>query len=262
MRGYLIYERADATVNARFIQMLQEEATAQQIDLILIFAEEFEQHSPSIDFVWNRSRNAHIGAHYEQLGIRVFNNSETNAIANHKQLATEFVNTLGIQTVPCYAELSAIASFPVVLKTVDGHGGQEVVLCHKMEELHAAKASFKERMTIIQPFIKSDAQDVRIWMLGNSVLGAVLRSGANSFKSNYTLGGSIKKFELPEELLQAVLSITTALKSDYIGIDFIKGVDGQFYFNEIEDPVGARSYYDLFGHDLASKLMIYIKNHL
>lgn len=262
MRGYLVYERDDAVVNSGFIEMLQAEASKQQIKLTLIFADSLSKHDHTIDFVWNRSRNATIAKHFEQQGIRVFNNSKTNAIANNKQAAAEFVRALGIQTVPSYSEFSAIASFPVVMKTVDGHGGREVKLCHSLEELHAASASFKGCSTIVQPFIESNAQDVRVWMLGREVLGAVLRTGASDFKSNYTLGGSIAKFELPQHLLQAVVAITTALKSDYIGIDFIKGIDGQFYFNEIEDPVGARSYYDLFGGDLAQKLITYLKEQL
>lgn len=262
MRGYLYYAQEDANLNAKFIRMLQEEAYAQQIDLQLVYTENFLKHSPSVDFVWNRSRSAAVAKHYEQQGILVFNNSKTNEIANNKQLAIEFVRALNIQTVPIFSKLSSIENFPVVLKTVDGHGGHEVMLCYSMEELNAKKALFKNRETIVQPFIESNAEDVRVWMLGNEVLGAVLRTGNDNFKSNYTIGGTISKFKLSDVLLNSVQQITNALNSNYIGIDFIKGIDNQYYFNEIEDPVGARSYYDLFGHDLPKKLISLIKQEL
>lgn len=262
MRGYLVYEKADATVNAGFIRMLQEEAAKQHMELVLVYADEFTSHKNVVNFVWNRSRNTAVARHYEQQGIRTFNNSRTNEIANNKDLATNFVSQLGVQTVPTYQDATSIERYPVVLKTVDGHGGQEVVLCRNAVELARQLVQFEGRETIVQPFIESNAQDVRVWMLGQEVLGAVLRTGANDFKSNYTLGGSISKFALPQELLQAVASITEALNSDYIGIDFIKSIDGKFYFNEIEDPVGARSYYDLFGGDLAQKLITYIKKQI
>lgn len=260
MRGYLVYEQADAQINKGFIQMLQEEAHKQKIVLELVFSEALSQHDNAVDFVWNRSRNASVAKRFEALGIRVFNNSHTNKIANNKQLASAFVQRLGIQTVPTYSSITEIATYPVVFKTVDGHGGQEVMLCHNATELTKVLSEFKGRQTIIQPYIESNAQDVRVWLLGSKVIGAVLRSGTNDFKSNYTLGGSIAKFDLPASLKHAVQTITAALQSDYIGIDFLKAADGTFYFNELEDPVGAKSYYELFNDQLAVYLIHYIKS--
>ena len=56
--------------------------------------------------------------------------------------------------------------------------------------------------------------------------------------------------------------IARALKSDYIGIDFILLPDGRWLFNEIEDPVGARSLYTTHDFSVAGKLMGYIKGKL
>jgi len=262
IRGYLVYEEADAKKNKSFILMLQEEAERHGISLQLYYPGDSLTEKDVPDFVWNRSRQPAVAKYYEQLGIRVFNNSETNALANNKKLATDFVASLNIRTIPTWTCYEQIERYPVVVKTINGHGGQEVVLCNNVETLQQAFSSFAKAQIIIQPFIESNAQDVRVWMLGTTILGAVLRTGANNFKSNYTLGGSILKFDLPTEIIDAVTTIATTLRSDYIGIDFIKGKDGHFYFNEIEDPVGARSYYELFGNNLTKKLLHYIQSQL
>ena len=262
IRGYLVYEEADAKANEGFILMLQEEAERHGITLQLHYPGESLTEADVPDFVWNRSRQSAVAKYYEQLGIRVFNNSETNALANNKKLATEFVANLNLRTIPTWTSYKQIERYPVVVKTVNGHGGQEVVLCDNLQALQQTISSFSNEQIIIQPYIESNAQDVRVWMLGTTILGAVLRTGLSDFKSNYTLGGSIAKFDLPTELINAVTTITSTLTSDYIGIDFIKGIDGNFYFNEIEDPVGARSYYDLFGNDLAQQLLIYIQSQI
>ena len=85
---------------------------------------------------------------------------------------------------------------------------------------------FEGRRTIVQPYIESSATDVRVFMLGEEVLGAVKRTGSDSFKSNYTLGGSVEKYTLSSWQEKEVRKIAKALKSDYIGIDFLLLPDG------------------------------------
>lgn len=260
IRGYLFYERPDAAINHRFIEQLQQEASRQQIDLQLVFPDELESLVNNVDFVWNRSRQFAIAAHFEKCNVRVFNNARTNALANNKLLATRFVESLHIDVVPTWEQSTDISSYPIVVKSVNGHGGKEVFLCKTKDELKKQLPYLDGKPVLFQPYIESNAQDVRVWMLGTTVLGAVLRSGTKDFKSNYTLGGSIAKFELPETLQQAAVTITKELRSDYIGIDFLKASDGTFYFNELEDPVGAKSYYDLYDNQLAQRLIHYIIN--
>lgn len=262
IKGYLYYEQEDAKSNAQFISMLQKEAEAQSIILELAFPNELYDDIESIDFVWNRTRRYEIAQYYEEKGIRVFNNSNVNKIANDKGQAIHFVETLNINTIPTWTKLHPAIPLPAVVKTTDGHGGNEVILCKSFSEIEQAIKQFDKRTCVIQTFIPSNAQDIRIWILGEKVLGAVIRTGKNDFKSNYSLGGSIEKFNIPLHLQNEAIQIAKTLNSDYIGVDFIKGEDGTFYFNEMEDPVGARSYYDLFDDQLAKQLINYIQTAL
>lgn len=260
MIGYLFYEQKDATLNYTFIAQLQQAADARGIDLQLKIVETFDQIEEQPTFVWNRTRNHVLAAQFEARGIRVFNNSRANQLANDKLLAQQVVKTLSIPAIDSFTERQDALPFPFIMKSVDGHGGSEVFLCEDEAQHEAVKQQLDT--IVYQPYIESNSTDVRLWMLGRDVLAAVKRRGRDSFKSNYTLGGTIEKFDVPEQLAHYASKLAAHLQSDYIGIDFILGVNGQFYFNELEDPVGARSYYELYEGDLPEILIAYIQTCL
>lgn len=259
--GWLLYTEEDAEKNDSFINELIVEAREQQIELTLKLQHEIEINSntPNIDFVWNRTRDEKVAHYFEKHHIRVFNSSFVNKLANNKWLSYLFAKEMGIPCIPTWREMPQNVQFPVVVKSVSGHGGREVAICHSYEEVNHYIKLFGLNTSIIQPYIKSNSQDIRIWVLGDRILGSVVRTGNNSFKSNYTLGGSIARFNIPIELSNIIQSIVKKIKSDYIGIDFIPTIDGQFYLNELEDPVGARSFYNLYETNLSKTLITYIR---
>ncbi len=212
-------------------------------------------------FVWNRTRNAKIAKKLEMKGIKVFNRSFVNELANDKKSTLQFAQLQGIPTVPILME-DRIQQYPVIIKTIDGHGGSEVALCKDEDELKAHQEKWHNRKTIIQPYIESNATDVRVWVLGSEIIGAVKRMGGQDFRSNYTLGGTIEKYELDAEKREHVMRLQKALKSDYIGIDFLLLPNGDWVLNEIEDPVGARSFYNLYEENLPELLMLYFTREL
>lgn len=260
IQGWLIYERADAELNESFIRMLQSAAREKNCQLHLYLADNIPLTGSLPDFIWNRTRNSQLVANYYALGVKTFNLPVVNAIANDKLKAQQLARSLDIPCIDTWTKPNAEMIYPVVVKTKDGHGGKEVALCTTEAELHEQLNLFGEN-SIIQPFIASNNQDVRIWVLGKTIIGAVKRTG-KTFKSNYTLGGTIEKFEVPATLAHDVTKLVGTLQSDYIGIDFLVGEDGQFYFNEIEDPVGARSFFDLYEEDLPTLLIDYLLSAL
>lgn len=263
--AYLLYERQDAEKNDTFINQMIDIAKHYHIELSLVIVDELDikkwingiRHPL---FVWNRTRQAHIAKEIELAGMKVFNCSFVNGMANDKKSTLQFAQQLGIPTVPILLE-GQIKDFPVIIKTVDGHGGNEVALCLNVEDLERYKDKWRQRKTLIQPYIESHSTDIRVWGVGSTIIGAVKRIGAKDFRSNYTLGGSIEKYDLSVEQSRQVLKLQNALKSDYIGFDFLLLPNGDWLLNEIEDPVGARSYYQLYSEALPNILIKYfIKN--
>ncbi|WP_432358358.1 ATP-grasp domain-containing protein [Sporosarcina sp. UB5] len=258
----MYYSATEAERNRAFIDDLMTHAQKSYIELVLLLDD--EQPMDDADFIIFRDRNGELSEKWESAGFQVINRSDVNKIANDKLKTFEFATLLGVSAVQTkeFKSLVDLPPLPVVLKTTDGHGGNEVFLCTTKEEVEQFLSKFASRKLIVQPHIESNSTDVRVFMLGENILGAVKRTGRGSFKSNYTLGGSVEKYTLSSWQEDEVRKIAKALKSDYIGIDFLLLPDGGWMLNEIEDPVGARSLYVTHDFSVAEKVMDYVRKKL
>ncbi|ARJ37834.1 hypothetical protein SporoP8_02380 [Sporosarcina ureae] len=258
MKGAVYYNVKEVMRNQAFIDDLLKEAKYLDIELKLIT----DSPTEPLDFILFRDRDPNLTLKLEQAGYRMFNRASVQKIANDKLRTFELATLLGISVVPTF-KADQLPTLPFVLKTRGGHGGSEVFLCESVQQTEDILNQFDHNELIAQPFIESNATDVRVFMLGNEVLGAVKRSGAkDSFKSNFTLGGTVEKYTLNDTETNQVQTISRAISSDYIGIDFILPITGGWLLNEIEDPVGARSLYQTHDFSVAKKLLEYVKNQL
>ena len=151
------------------------------------------------DFILFRGRDYKLAKKFESAGCIVMNRSEVNRIANHKLRTYELAVLLGVPAVPTkmIRSVDDIQTYPTVVKTVDGHGGNEVFLVTKFDKAEEIFKKYENRELIVQPYIESGASDVRVFVIGKEVIGAVKRTGTANFKSNYTLGGTVEKFHSP-----------------------------------------------------------------
>ncbi len=262
MKGLLIYEAVEAIRNFEFIERLQLAAEDDGITLQLVKYD--EEDIPEADFIIFRARYPKLAKELESKGIQLFNRAEVSSIANDKYETHQLAMLLGIPVIPTkkIKVVQDILSYPTVLKTVDGHGGQEVVLCQNETTATEFISKYSKRELIAQPYIESGATDIRVFVVGETIEGAVKRTGVSSFKSNVMLGGKAEVYELAAWQQEQVLTLVRALKSDYIGLDFLLLPDGTWLFNEMEDPVGARSYFMTTQKDIAVPIMAHIHRKL
>ena len=248
----LLYETADAKRNHGFIAELQRFGNAELIcwDDWTVRGLGLLVEKLADSTVLFRARRPEAARYLEDRGIRLVNRAEVNRVANDKWQSYGLFLLLGVPAVPSYRETT---QFPCVAKTADGHGGSEVWLVDHAEEIPKASSPL-----IFQPVVQHQA-DVRAYVIGTEIVGAVKRSANGSFKANYSLGGSIGKYVLTTAQEKDVLQIARALNSDYIGIDFLLLDDGRHLFNEIEDPVGARSFYETHDENIAELLVEHIR---
>ena len=248
----LLYETADANRNHGFIEELQRFG-----EFELIQWDDWSEKGQAMlvdklqgDTTLFRARRPEAARFLEDHGIHLVNRAEVNRIANDKWQSYELFLLLGVPAIPTYREA---AEFPCIAKTKDGHGGSEVWRIDAARDIPDASSPL-----VFQPVIEHQA-DVRAYVIGTEVVGAVKRSSDNSFKANYSLGGTIEKSILTAAQEKDVLRIARALNSDYIGIDFLLLEDGRHLFNEIEDPVGARSFYETHDENIAELLVEHIR---
>lgn len=260
LSGLIIYAKEDRLKNAYFIDRCLEIFASNNISLIYLDEEDVLDYLDDhhLDFVIYRSRNYRLLEQLEEKGIRCFNNSLTNKTANDKYLTYQFLKDHHFKCLPSFLSIDKINILPIVMKSRNGHGGQQVYLINSKQEADLKKDA--NNSYIYQPFFPNSG-DLRVYVLNKKVIGSVLRNNNDDFRSNFSLGGEVINYQPNDEVVEMAIKIATLLDSDYIGVDFLKTKDG-WLINEIEDPVGARMLYKASNIDAISLFCSHIIDSL
>lgn len=113
-----------------------------------------------------------------------------------------------------------------------------------------------------QPLIGSKHQDLRVYVIGTEMIAAVLRTAKEGFKSNYSLGGEVRLYQLSQEEEDIIRKIIREFDFGLVGIDFILEDQGELIFNEIEDVVGSRMLYQCSNINIVHRYLRYILDRL
>lgn len=221
----------------------------------------------------------------EEKGVRLFNNARTARITNNKWttyekalqwgmsvLETKLLGKIGREECGCdvavgCGELSGNGfTYPIVIKAVAGHGGSQVYWAEDgerqekiLQELLGQGLTAEE--IILQKPCSEPGKDMRVYVLGEKIYQAVLRTSPRDFRSNFSLGGEITLTEVTDEQRTIIERLYQELQFDFVGIDFISH-DGQWILNEIEDVVGTRMLYQLTDRDVVQDYLAYIAAQL
>lgn len=274
MIAWLIYDEAGAKRNADYIQMHYEIAHELNIELQLIMDHEVshvlsDSRISRPDFCFVRTISPSLSKQLEKEQIRVFNSFFVSEICNDKGKAIVYIKEhtqIPVIKTECFK--NEILSKELlsdyknsVIKAVDGHGGQQVF--QTSESYSCIKDALGGSDFIIQPFIKGPGKDIRVYIIGNRIIGAVERTSKEGFKSNFSLGGMVIPYEVSEPLKSYVKEICNIFEFGMVGIDFIVDDKGEFWFNEIEDVVGARMFYHCYPNiNILKEYFLYIKSLL
>ena len=279
MTGWLIYDAHSAARNEWFIGQMQRVAAERGVSLLLRYGERLqigvgrleEGAAPTLlrydgapipppDFVLNRCIFPLLSRALENAGIPVFNSADAAEICNDKRRTHLFLRESGIPMPDSlfldrrYIDPTTLPPFPYIIKSADGHGGTEVFFVDSPEALSRALASFRSSGILLQRPVSDLGRDMRVYVLGGRIIGAVLRHSDSDFRSNYSLGGQVSLVEPDESVRRAVALVTERLPLTYAGIDFIFD-RGKPLLNEIEDIVGARMLYALTHRDICREYL-------
>lgn len=245
MTGWLLYTPEGADRNRAFIDFWMAAAANRGVRMRLCLTDgPLPAEKP--DFAVVRAMDPALSLRLEQTGIPVFNPSAVSGICNDKWKTYRLASSLGVpfpKTVymPDPAVLPT-APYPYVLKACGGHGGTQVYLVHNEQEASAASEALKGVPSVLQEPVSDLGRDVRVYILGDRILAAMLRVSDADFRSNFCLGGRAVPYTLSGEEIGMVRAFQAALPFGLAGIDFLFH-EGKAVFNEIEDVVGCRMLY-------------------
>lgn len=258
--GWLIYSKKDALENSSYIDWFIEEARLQNLNLILVLREDLtiglinneltvQLHQKQVNlpqFAVVRTVEPILSLHLELAGIKVFNSSKISYICNHKSLTHLEMNRLNIPMVDMnfmkkeHLSETAPMSFPFVIKEATGRSGKQVYMIQNEQDWEQYYQEPDETDLVIQSTQVQTGKDVRVFIVGKEIVGAVLRENKNDFRANFKLGGTATWYPLHSGQIKMINKIIHHFDFDMVGIDFLIGLNGEFLFNEIEDVVGSR----------------------
>lgn len=254
MNGWIIYTESEAKRNRWFIEHFIEVAKTFGHNLTLKFPDKI--NAPYPDFAIARAFDYKINERLEKQGVKVFNNSVLAKIANDKALCYKFMQKNNVPIMPTFYEMPKTPTFPLIVKSSGGHGGTQVKMVHNKAELEKASKTIPD--AVYQAVASDLGKDLRVYVIANEIVTAMLRESKTDFRSNYCLGGNASVYTLSSEEKSQIEKIISLFDISYCGIDFVFD-NGKIIFNELEDAVGSRMLYDLTDIDIIKEWFFRIK---
>jgi len=153
--------------------------------------------------------------------------------------------------------------FPIVVKTLSGSHGIGVFFVESRKSLTSILQVIwkidEEAELLIQEYVPTDF-DVRAHVLGDKVIGAMRRDVIeDDFRSNFSLGGKVKKYKLSKEEEEACLLAAKAVGGIWVGVDFIPTKDGLRVI-EVNSSPGTEGIEEATKEDIVSVVLDYISD--
>lgn len=152
--------------------------------------------------------------------------------------------------------------FPLVVKTLAGMRGMGVFLCDSencfIDLMGIIGMQSPQKPLIAQEFIASSyGMDVRVFILGNEVIGCMKRVGINNFKANFSIGGKVEPFAVDAELKKISIDCARLFGLEIAGIDLLFSKGG-YVVCEANSSPGFKGMEQITQTDIAEQILQYV----
>ena len=148
--------------------------------------------------------------------------------------------------------------YPVICKHAFGFQGKSVVKIDNQERLESFIYSMEEKnlgLYLWQKFLPV-GWDLRVVVVGGKAVGGMKRSAKGSeFRSNFSLGGEVEKWELSKEEIVLAEKTARVCGLDYGGIDIMKDKQGNNYILEVNRACQYKGFEKATGINVAKKVL-------
>ena len=213
--------------------------------------------------------------HFELVGIPCFNSSDSINIVQDKFHSGSILSNAGIAVpdtmiinFPITDKLVSLKiKFPCIIKVDIGSFGEGIYLCHTEQEYHniiefVEALHVKDTLLVQQYLGDRPGEDLRVFVIGGKVLGAMKRIAANGdFRANITKGGIGEIYPVSKEINDIALDTANILGLDIAGIDLLFDKDG-FKVCEANSNPGFSGFERFCNVDVANAITTFIETKL
>ncbi len=226
-----------------------------------------------VDVVLERSislsRGLYVSRMFEAHGVPVVNPSNVAEKCGDKYITSQILAQRGIPTprvLMAFDSDTALQAtdemgYPCVLKPVVGSWGRLLarVDSHEMAEAvieHKASLGVNHKVFYVQEYINKPGRDIRAFVIGDEVIGAIYRSSEN-WITNTARGGVATNCPLTPELEQICRQTARAMGGGLLAVDLFETEDS-FTVNEVNHTMEFRNSIETTGVNIPARMVDYI----
>lgn len=210
----------------------------------------------------------------ENYGIPVINPPASIQNAANKYHATYLLAeanipvppTKGVQDIE--SAMNALESFgDAIIKPVFGYKGMGIYRIRNGQLINpdgnlddtpareiVSRMMNERKMLYIQKYIANPGRDIRAFVVGDEVIGAIYRKAEKGWLNNLSQGGNTEKCMLGKEQEELCVRACEKMGAEYAGVDLIEGKGGNMVLEVNATPSGA-GIYRTWGINPAEKII-------
>ena len=199
----------------------------------------------------------------EDRGVRVMNSPRAIERTVDKFWTSALLEQCGIptpETVVCDSVEEAFTAFralgDVIVKPLFGSMGLGMVRVSDEEMAFRVFKTIEQIRGVfyLQRTIDHEGRDIRAFVLGERVLGAIERR-SDGWRTNLARGGTARAVELPREWASLAIRAAAAVGAEYAGVDLLPARDGTMYVLEVNGIPGWEGLQEATGLDVAGAII-------
>ncbi len=209
--------------------------------------------------------------HFNQLGIPLVNDLNSITITRNQYITLQVLASCGI-LVPdtCFITkkelfleaVNKVGGFPVIVKQVDGMGGDGVIkVNHEKEAIFLLERHLKEKKgALVQQFIPCENRiDIRVLVIGGKIAGAMkLEPRHDDFRTNIHQKGKAQQLDLSKDIKKLAIKSAKACDLEIAGSDIIVEKGCHPLVIEVNYSPGFRGLEAATGIDIAQQIIDYV----
>ncbi|NQU56588.1 MAG: 30S ribosomal protein S6--L-glutamate ligase [Rhodospirillales bacterium] len=210
---------------------------------------------------------------FEAMGVFSLNSAAAIGVARDKLYAHQILARSGIGMPDTgFARspkatndlIKFVSGAPLVIKLLEGTQGRGVVLAETKKAAESVIAAFQglKANILVQEFIKeADGADIRCFVLGNKVIGAMKRQAEEGdFRSNLHRGGKAMKIKLTKQERETAVKAARAMGLSMAGVDLLRADDGPKVL-EVNSSPGLEGIEKVSEKDIAALIIEHIEKN-
>jgi RimK family alpha-L-glutamate ligase len=165
-------------------------------------------------------------------------------------------------TIVCESMTDAMAAVrefgDAVIKPIFGSMGHGLVRVSDPDVAFRVTRSLEQIKSVfyVQRAVDHGGRDVRAFVVGGRVLGAIERAAADGdWRANVARGASAHPKDLPSEWAQLAVRAAGIVGADYAGVDLIQARDGSVFVLEVNGIPGWQGLQQATGIDVAGAIV-------